>query len=480
MSLSIKHNYVEHLQDAKPTIYHIHQKTGVMMDIQSSETQPITIPPINTNILFDTLPRFTVTDTKGLADISASIPKQFNWRENAGVKQNLITTPGNQMLCGSCWAIASAGIISDNLVVGSVIDWFPDLSTTWILSCNRQNQCQGGNPADALSWVSNNMILSNHCIDYSWCAENEKCNGKATQHFDKNFNLSQLIPQQCGCYYSGKDFYAYTLDKNIQHAIITPQESKSEKITDSIKNHILQWGPVLGGFIVFKNFMKGNFTKLKETGGVYLENGDYDTYPGKVKFNDNMSSSQNYKGSHAVAIIGWGVAKNIIYDNKGNKKDIPYWYCRNSWTTKWGDGGYFKIAMYPHNKIAQFDAVVRLKTSQGIVNPGGIVMVKANKKPKLHKFAGINQNLNFHKKIHSNDYYQKDFKGTNPNYTKQVNNDDNKIKNSDNHSGKKVPKIFGIMLLLVGFFGFFIFKKVSTIIMYGVLIISIAIFLIKK
>jgi hypothetical protein len=38
--------------------------------------------------------------------------------------------------------------------------------------------------------------------------------------------------------------------------------------------------------------------------------------------------------------------------------DVPYWIARNSWTTKWGIGGYFRIAQYPFNKTSQFDATV--------------------------------------------------------------------------------------------------------------------------
>ena len=475
MSLSIDHNYIDHLRDAKPTFLHKHRKTGALSDIESSQTEQITLPPINTNIIFNTLPALKISDV-GLRDLAPSLPEKFNWRDNAGAKHKLITTPGNQMLCGSCWAIASAGVISDNLVVANAVDWYPDLSTTWILSCNGQHQCHGGNPADALDWVSRNMILSNHCIDYSWCSENEKCNGKATKHFDKHFNLSELIPQKCGCIFD-KEFYAYKIDKNIQHAIFNPnadfgQNYSQENITQTIKNHILKWGPVLGGFIVFENFMKGHFTKVKATGGVYLENGDYDTKVGEVTFRDNMATSKNYKGSHAVAIIGWGVAKGAIHDKDGNKKDIPYWYCRNSWTTKWGDGGYFKMAMHPYNQISQFDSMITLKTSLGIINPGGIVMIKATQKPKLQKFINIYQEGSLPPLLHSDDYYSKDPKGTNPN----ADNGGSGGKSNLN----KIMKIIGLIIVcILGIFVFFILKKLVGFLLFALLLVAL-IFLIKK
>lgn len=37
-------------------------------------------------------------------------------------------------------------------------------------------------------------------------------------------------------------------------------------------------------------------------------------------------------GAHAVKIIGWGTEKNV-----------DYWIMANSWNTKWGDGGFFKM-----------------------------------------------------------------------------------------------------------------------------------------
>ena len=39
-------------------------------------------------------------------------------------------------------------------------------------------------------------------------------------------------------------------------------------------------------------------------------------------------------GQHAVKMIGWGV-------ENGTK----YWLCANSWSSEWGDGGFFKIKM---------------------------------------------------------------------------------------------------------------------------------------
>ncbi len=42
----------------------------------------------------------------------------------------------------------------------------------------------------------------------------------------------------------------------------------------------------------------------------------------------------NYEGGHAIVLVG--------YDDEG---PIPYWICKNSWGTWWGESGYFNIAM---------------------------------------------------------------------------------------------------------------------------------------
>ena len=159
-----------------------------------------------------------------------------------------------------------------------------------------------------------------------------------------------------------------------------------------------------------RNFSSGYFTKIN--GGVYLERANYQ--PGsQLTFNDAEVSGQNYKGSHAVAIIGWGVAKNILYDN--NKRgDVPYWYCRNSWGPNWGgDNGYFKMAMYPFNKIAQFGKIVDIVDGQGQRHRcGGIVTFTVTKPPEKKMFKSLSNKPP--QLIQDDDYYKKSEEGFKP------------------------------------------------------------------
>jgi hypothetical protein len=150
---------------------------------------------------------------------------------------------------------------------------------------------------------------------------------------------------------------------------------KGDKITQQnfssiVKQNIYLNGPVLGGFVVFNNFLSGEFSKVN--GGVYLEKGVYDK--SILVFDDEQVSGENYRGTHSVGVIGWGVARKIVVDNEGNREDVPFWYAQNSWTRDWGDGGYFKIAMYPWNKLSQFDSKIKMKTPTSEILMGGMMI----------------------------------------------------------------------------------------------------------
>ena len=159
-----------------------------------------------------------------------------------------------------------------------------------------------------------------------------------------------------------------------------------------------------------RNFSSGYFTKIN--GGVYLERANYN--PGSaLTFSDSEVSGSNYKGSHAVAIIGWGVAKNILYDN--NKRgDVPFWYCRNSWGPKWGgDSGYFKMAMYPFNKVAQFGKIVDIVDGQGQRHRcGGIITFTVTKPPEKITFKTLGNKPP--QLLENEDYYKKTEEGYRP------------------------------------------------------------------
>lgn len=408
MSLDLNFNYKKNLESTKAyslKSQKVQQKIVVngQSALRTITIPDLIIPALNTDIEISTLPLYSISEHPGLMAVDyTKLPENFNWRENGDSnKRNNLSKPGNQMLCGSCWAISTAGIVADNHVIAETVDWQPNLSTTWCLACYPQLKCQGGNPAKLFEDISKNGIATNNCIDYSWCSENEKCNGKATKHFEaKNFNLSTIIPD-CGCYDSSDKHYLYYIEPPTSISIGRGGMT-SENFFITVKKHIYKYGPVQGGYLVFKNFRSGMFTKIN--GGVYLETAIYDD--GELHFDENQINPENYVGSHAVAVIGWGIEKNIVVDNSGTRKDVPYWYCRNSWTEKWGDNGYFKMAMYPYNKLVQFDKTINIQTPDGNHVAGSIVAIKAIKPPELKTLNQISEKFRNLKKAHEDSYYK--------------------------------------------------------------------------
>jgi len=85
------------------------------------------------------------------------------------------------------------------------------------------------------------------------------------------------------------------------------KNAKGTPSVEQIQNQMYTYGPLEGAFQVYQDFMT-------------YKNGVYKHISGSLL------------GGHAIKCMGWGV-----------EKGTPYWFCQNSWTTSWGDKGYFKI-----------------------------------------------------------------------------------------------------------------------------------------
>jgi cathepsin B len=82
---------------------------------------------------------------------------------------------------------------------------------------------------------------------------------------------------------------------------------------------LMAHGPFEVGFEVFSDFSS-------------YKNGTYVRTPSAVGPN----------GGHAVKLIGWGEEAAAEEEEEAGGP-VKYWIIANSWTTDWGDNGYFKI-----------------------------------------------------------------------------------------------------------------------------------------
>jgi hypothetical protein len=317
--------------------------------------------------------------------------ENFSWHEitkddsDAIVKKKQQINPiQNQHLCGSCWAMSISAVISDCFVVSGISNIKPKISPTYLMmivpTSFGNNQCNGGNPASVVKALENIDVLDSHCVDYSWCSnDNEMCSSHK-QILDIGDKLDEKIPKSKNgaCYFSGMR-KSYRIDVGSELISISDNLICGD-FRNCVKSHIVDFGPVITGFAVLENFVTGNFT-LND--GIYFENANYED-PYNIRF--DLEKSQ-LVGFHAVRIVGWGVGKNIQYDTD-KYGDVPYWIAANSWGNNWGHmNGYFKMAMYPFNKFAQFGKQIE---SHG-EKVGGMILIRATKPPSLKFYPQLSK-----------------------------------------------------------------------------------------
>lgn len=317
-----------------------------------------------------------------------NIPLEWNWYKYLDSdtieirrKKDEMSPIKNQYLCGCCWAISCSSAISDSFIISDIVDKCPDISYTYILSRYSQNKCAGGSSLQLLEDIKNgDGVVSNTCVDEKWCENNPICtinenNSENPSDFSEDIDiireyLSKFIPS-VGCYDDSKLHYVYTIDTVYQIYIM--KNYTIDYIHNLIKKHIIVRGPLVGIFPVPKNFLDGNFTRKNH--GIFIEE-------------NNKFLNKKVLGAHSVLIVGWGQ-----YIENGKK--IPYWICKNSWGIDWGDKGFFKIAMYPYNKVTQFIKKISVIGDDKFKEIGGVIGFKVSKNPEMKKMPKIVETFSF-------------------------------------------------------------------------------------
>ncbi|CAI4223637.1 unnamed protein product [Auanema sp. JU1783] len=236
-----------------------------------------------------------------LDDIPTSFDARKQWAQCPS-----IGAIRDQSDCGACWAFAAAEAMSDRTCIASNAKVNPTLSADDILSCCGSacgNGCKGGYPIQAFKfWNSHGVctggLYGSHvgCKPYPFAPCGSHANEQACpeSEYDTPKCTSTCLESSYKISYNDDKHYgktAYGVSKNVA----------------AIQKELMSHGPVEAAFTVYEDF-------YHYTGGVYVHTG------GKRL------------GGHAVKIVGWGV------DN-----GTPYWNIANSWSTTWGEKGFFRI-----------------------------------------------------------------------------------------------------------------------------------------
>lgn len=325
----------------------------------------VSLPPANTGIFLSNV----ISQEKLLLQaIPKNIPEYYDLRK----KYDFLYPVFNQYQCGSCWAVSSTTAFSDCIAIAkhkknkNNKDPNPFLSPEYLLACcdpddeetcSSSNKCDGGSIEQAANFYLLKGGISSKCVSkYGFCQKECQETGADQSYLNDSI---PACPTECD---NNKESFKPYYAKSIKRFSITGSE------TDHIKAAIMKTGPVIFGFWEFMDFAIGGIIdNWKSTNGVYIHKA-YDTnhtYNSYVKehnldktsctTNNAVSCAQDGKkissclrGGHAVTIVGWGwesIGKQYDYKIDNKRTGVEYWIVRNSYGDKWGDKGYFKMAI---------------------------------------------------------------------------------------------------------------------------------------
>ncbi|EYC41365.1 hypothetical protein Y032_0571g111 [Ancylostoma ceylanicum] len=259
---------------------------------------------------------FLVTPKKEevLTDVYGDDPPESFDARTQWPECRAIGTIRDQSSCGSCWAVASASAMSDEVCVQSDSSIKVMISDTDILSCCGDacgKGCKGGWPIEAYRWMERDGVVTggkyrqkdvckpyafypcgNHkddpyygpCPGYYW--PTPKCRKTCQRKYKKSYQEDK--------HFATRSYFLLNNER-------------------SIRQEIYKNGPVVAAFKVYEDFSS-------YTGGIYVH-----------KFGGQ-------RGAHAVKVIGWG-----------RENGTDYWLIANSWNTDWGENGYFRIVRGTNN-----------------------------------------------------------------------------------------------------------------------------------
>lgn len=197
-------------------------------------------------------------------------------------KHDIVTPVKNQAQCGSCWAFSTTGSLEGAHARAS--GHLVSLSEQQLVDCSSRygnNGCNGGLMDNAFEYVLKNGGVDSE-ESYPYHGHEEKCHFKV-----KN------IGSTC----SGFVDIARGDEIALKHALATA-------------------GPVSIAIDVTED----KFMLYRD--GVFV---------------DETCSNDPSQLNHGVLIVGYGTATE-----NGQEKD--YWIVKNSWSTKWGEEGYIRMA----------------------------------------------------------------------------------------------------------------------------------------
>ena len=223
---------------------------------------------------------------------AATHEESFDWRDDAS---DCVHAIRDQKSCGSCWAFALAEVVTDRYCLATKGEVTNVMSPQFLMNCMGSGQGAYG-CAGAMTIQVNDYLADSAVIDTDGCTSYLATDGHSC--------LST-------CDSSSKESFA---EYGFSH---DDKDSFRMKDIGLIQEAITTNGPIYFSMQVAPDFM--NYS-----GGVF------------------RTVSGGSVGGHAVKAIGWGVDTD---STSSEYAESHYWIVANSWGPRWGEKGYFRIAM---------------------------------------------------------------------------------------------------------------------------------------
>ncbi|XP_030008660.1 dipeptidyl peptidase 1-like [Sphaeramia orbicularis] len=215
-------------------------------------------------------------------NMGLTLPEQWDWRDVNGV--NFVSPVRNQASCGSCYSFASMGMLEARIRILTNNSDTPTLSPQQVVSCSQYSQgCDGGFPFLIGKYTQDFGVVDESCFPY--VARDIPC--------DVPLNCSRIYVAEYN-YVGG--FYGAC--------------SEAAMMLELVKK-----GPIAVSLQVYPDF-----EHYKE--GIYHHTG----------LSDSFTPFECV--GHSVLLVGYG---------RCHMTGQKYWIVKNSWSTDWGEDGYFRI-----------------------------------------------------------------------------------------------------------------------------------------
>jgi hypothetical protein len=238
-------------------------------------------------------PMVPIVQSSGAPEV---LPLTRDW-----VEEGAVTSVKDQGRCGSCWAVATAGVIEGAVAIQNT--FLQSLSFQQFISCDENNfGCDGGNLVYAMGYsIKSDSGGIARFQDYEYSDSGGKTTGQC-----KIGGKPIAVTVKEASYVV--DFYdEYTFDERLQRM----KEAVSRQPVAIV---------IRSNCALITNYKSGILTEDEE-----------------------CACDEPMCADHAVLLVG--------FDDTSNP---PSWKVKNSWSNRWGEDGYFRIAQMEKGSYGLF------------------------------------------------------------------------------------------------------------------------------